>query len=155
MTVAGPIVAKLWVSTDQGDADWIVKIIDEEPVQSTDSTRSRPPGKDSRSSGRHELVRASVIRGRFRESFSDPKPFEPNVPTLVELELSDILHTFQPGHRLMIHVQSSWFPFIDRNPQKYVPNIFDATENDFTRATHRLFRNRQYASTIALPILPK
>ena len=155
MTVAGPIVAKLWVSTDQGDADWIVKIIDEEPVQSTDSTRSRPPSKDSRSSGRHELVRASVIRGRFRESFSDPKPFEPNVPTLVELELSDILHTFQPGHRLMIHVQSSWFPFIDRNPQKYVPNIFDATENDFTRATHRLFRNRQYASTIALPILPK
>ena len=155
MTVAGPIVAKLWVSTDQGDADWIVKIIDEEPVQSGDASRNRTATKDSRGSGRHELVRASVIRGRFRESFSTPKPFEPNVPTMVELELSDILHTFQPGHRWMIHVQSSWFPFIDRNPQKYVPNIFDADEKDFVRATHRLFRNRQHASSIELPILPQ
>jgi putative CocE/NonD family hydrolase len=155
MTVAGPIVAKLWVSTDQGDADWIVKIIDEEPVQSGDASRNRTATKDSRGSGRHELVRASVIRGRFRESFSAPKPFDPNVPTMVELELSDILHTFQPGHRWMIHIQSSWFPFIDRNPQKYVPNIFDAEEKDFVRATHRLFRNRQHASSIELPILPQ
>ena len=153
MTVAGPIVAKLWVSTDQGDADWIVKIIDEEPVQPIDASRNRTATNDARASGRHELVRASVIRGRFRESFSNPKPFEPNVPSLVELELSDILHTFQPGHRWMIHVQSSWFPFIDRNPQKYVPNIFDAEEKDFVRATHRLFRNRQHASSIELPIL--
>jgi putative CocE/NonD family hydrolase len=155
MTVAGPIVAKLWVSTDQGDADWIVKIIDEEPVQPIDASRDRTATKDARASGRHELVRASVIRGRFRESFSNPKPFEPNVPSLVELELSDILHTFQPGHRWMIHVQSSWFPFIDRNPQKYVPNIFDAEEKDFVRATHRLFRNRQHARSIELPILPQ
>ena len=155
MTIAGPIVAKLWVSTDQGDADWIVKIIDEEPVQSIDANRNRTASKDSRANGRHELVRASVIRGRFRESFSNPKPFDPNVPTMVELELSDILHTFQPGHRWMIHVQSSWFPFIDRNPQKYVPNIFDAEEKDFVRATHRLFRNRQHASSIELPILPQ
>jgi uncharacterized protein len=98
-------------------------------------------------------VRASVIRGRFRESMSTPKPFTSGEPTMVPLELNDIFHTFPVGHRLMIHVQSTWFPFIDRNPQKYVPNIFEAVESDFVRATHTLFRNRQHASYIELPIL--
>lgn len=153
MTIAGPVVAKLWVSTDQGDADWVVKIIDEEPSSVNDSGRGRTAPKDTRASGRHELVRASVIRGRFRESFENPKPFDANVPTMVELELSDILHTFQPGHRVMIHVQSSWFPFIDRNPQKYVPNIFEANESDFTKATHKLYRDRRFSSSIVFPVL--
>jgi uncharacterized protein len=156
LTLAGPILANLWVSTSQSDADWVVKIIDEEPGQPVDNARSRsaattPP----KPSGRHELVRASVIRGRFRESFSDPKPFEPNQPTPVKLEVSDILHTFQRGHRVMIHVQSSWFPFIDRNPQKYVPNIFGAVESDFVRAQHRVFRSKQHPSLLTLPVLSK
>ena len=152
MTVAGPIQASLWVTTDQGDADWVVKIID---VSSGASSVATPNKSTPVSSGRQELVRATVIRGRFRESFATPKPFEPGKPTLVELEISDILHTFQPGHRLMIHVQSTWFPFIDRNPQRYVPNIFEAKEEDFVKATHTVLRSKQYPSLLKLPILAK
>ncbi len=153
MTLAGPIMANLWVSTTEGDADWIVKIIDEEPSQPVDNSRNRTPARETKATGKHELIRASVIRGRFRDSFRDPKPFEPGQPTLVKLELNDIFHTFQSGHRLMIHVQSSWFPFIDRNPQRYVPNIFEANESDFVRATHRVYRDKQHASFLQLPIL--
>jgi len=153
ITLAGAIQASLWVATSEGDADWIVKIIDEEPGQSPDAARNRTPTKELKNTGRHELVRAAVIRGRFRESLETPKPFEPNKPTAVELELSDIFHTFQPGHRVMIHIQSSWFPFIDRNPQKYVPNIFESVESDFVRATHSVFRNNTHASKLTLPVL--
>ncbi len=156
MTLAGPILANLWVSTSQSDADWVVKIIDEEPGQSVDNSRNRPnAAAQPKPSGRHELVRAAVIRGRFRESFANPKPFEANQPTQVQLELSDLFHTFQRGHRIMIHVQSSWFPFIDRNPQKYVPNIFEAVESDFVRAQHRVFRNKKHASSLQLPVLSR
>jgi len=153
LTLAGPVQANLWVSTSQSDADWVVKIIDEEPGQIAETPRNRNPSAQPRSGGRHELVRASVIRGRFRDSLTSPKPFNPGEPTLVPLELNDILHTFQPGHRVMIHIQSSWFPFIDRNPQKYVPNIFEAVESDFVRATHNVFRNKIHASLIELPVL--
>lgn len=152
MTIAGPIQASLWVTTNQGDADWVVKIID---VSSGNSMVGTPNKATPVSSGRQELVRAAVIRGRFRESFATPKPFEPGKPTQVELEISDILHTFQPGHRLMIHVQSTWFPFIDRNPQKYVPNIFEAKEEDFVKATHTVLRSKQFPSLLKLPILAK
>jgi putative CocE/NonD family hydrolase len=154
LTLAGPIQAQLWVSTTQGDADWIVKIIDVEPVQKDGTARGRPTtAPQALPSGRHELIRAGVIRGRFRDSFEHPKPFQPNQPTLVQLELSDILHTFQRGHRLMIHIQSSWFPFIDRNPQKYVPNIFEAVEDDFVRAQHTVYRNSQHPTLLQLPVL--
>ncbi|MEQ1828282.1 MAG: CocE/NonD family hydrolase [Pirellula sp.] len=153
LTVAGPIQASLWVATTQGDADWVVKIIDEDPGQVTGAARNQNNPAPPKSTGKHELIRASVIRGRFRESMSNPKPFQPGEPTLVPLELNDMFHTFQPGHRVMIHVQSSWFPFIDRNPQKYVPNIFEAVESDFVRATHSVFRNMKHASRIELPVL--
>lgn len=155
ITVAGPIQASLWVTTTESDADWVVKVIDVTTSPAPESNRNRNPSKEPVSNGRHELVRAAVIRGRFRESFASPKPFEPGKPTLIELELSDILHTFQPGHRLMIHVQSSWFPFIDRNPQRYVPNIFEAKEDDFVRATHGVLRNKQHPSRVRLPIMPR
>ncbi len=156
LTLAGPILAQLWVSTSQSDADWIVKIVDEQPGQVVDNSSNRPnTTTQAAPSGRHELVRAAVIRGRFRESFANPQPFVPNQPTRVELELSDICHTFQRGHRVMIHVQSSWFPFIDRNPQKYVPNIFKAVEADFVRAEHRVYRNSTHASVLQLPVLPQ
>ncbi len=154
LTVAGPIQASLWVTTNQGDADWIVKVIDVLPGATPEGGRNRNPSKDPGTAGRHELVRAAVIRGRFRESFANPKPFEPGKPTLVEIEISDILHTFQPGHRLMVHVQSTWFPFIDRNPQRYVPNIFDAKESDFTKATHGVLHSRPFPSLLKLPVLP-
>ncbi len=152
MTIAGPIQASLWVTTNQGDADWVVKIID---VSSGTSSVATPSKATPVSSGRQELVRAAVIRGRFREGFETSKPFEPGKPTKVDLEISDILHTFQPGHRLMIHIQSTWFPFIDRNPQKYVPNIFEAKEEDFVKATHTVLRSKQYPSLLKLPILAK
>ncbi len=155
ITIAGPIQASLWVTTTESDADWVVKVIDVTPSPAPESNRNRNASKDPVSNGRHELVRAAVIRGRFRESFASPKPFEPGKPTLVELELSDVLHTFQPGHRFMIHVQSSWFPFIDRNPQRYVPNIFEAKEDDFVRATHGVLRSKQHLSRVRLPIMPR
>jgi len=155
ITVAGPIQASLWVTTTESDADWVVKVIDVTPSPALESNRNRNTNKEPVSNGRHELVRAAVIRGRFRESFASPKPFEPGKPTLVELELSDILHTFQPGHRFMIHVQSSWFPFIDRNPQRYVPNIFEAKEDDFVRATHGVLRSKQHPSRVRLPTIPR
>ena len=155
MTIAGPIQASIWVTTTESDADWVVKIIDVMPSAPPENGRNRAPSTTPVANGRHELVRGAVIRGRFRESFANPKPFEPGKPALVELEVSDILHTFQPGHRVMVHVQSSWFPFIDRNPQKYVPNIFEAKEGDFVKATHSVLRSRKHPSMLKLPILPQ
>jgi predicted acyl esterase len=89
--------------------------------------------------GYQQLVRAEVIRGRFRDSFEFPKPFTPIQKTAVDLKLQDILHTFKKGHRIVIQVQSTWFPYIDRNPQHYVPNIFEAKESDFTKSTITIY----------------
>jgi uncharacterized protein len=155
LTLAGPIQADLWVSTSASDADWIVKVIDEFPGQINEGGRGREekPG-ESLLSGRQQLVRAGVLRGRFRDSFAQPKPMQSGEPTHVAFEISDILHTFQPGHRLMVQVQSTWFPFIDRNPQKFVPNIFMAEESDFTLAEHRLYRSSKLPSSIRVNVLP-
>lgn len=153
VTVAGPIPVDLWVASTQTDADWIVKIIDEFPG-TPGTTRRRGETVDNSQSGRQELVRAGVLRGRFREGFETPVAMTPGQPTRVRLELSDIFHTFQRGHRIMIHVQSTWFPFIDRNPQKFVPNIFDADEGDFQSAIHSVLRSPGRPSTVYLPILP-
>ncbi len=153
MTIAGPIEVDLWVTTTGSDADWIVKVIDEFPGQPVEGSRGGDASADAYPSGRQELVRAGVLRGRFRESFEKPIPMEPGKPTRVRFELSDIMHTFLPGHRVMIHVQSSWFPFIDRNPQKYVPNIFEANEDDFIFATHQVLRTSEHPSCIRLPVL--
>ena len=105
--------------------------------------------------GYEMLVRSEVIRGRFRNSYTKPEPFVPNEPTVVRLELQDVLHTFQKGHKIMVHVCSSWFPLADRNPQKYVPNIFEAEDDDFTPATHRVFRSATRPSGIQVGVLPR
>lgn len=152
LTLAGPVPLELWVASTQSDADWVVKIIDEYPGVTGSTGRNRDP-RENLNSGRQELVRAGVIRGRFREGFSDPKPMIAGQPTRVAFELSDVCHTFQPGHRIMIHVQSSWFPFIDRNPQSYVENIFKAKDEDFQSAIHSLLRGKETPSRIDLPIL--
>jgi len=99
------------------------------------------------------LIRAEVFRGRFRESYKKPKPFKPNEVARISFELWDVLHTFKRGHRIMIHVQSTWFPFIDRNPQKYVPNIFKADEDDFIKVTNRVYRSKRYPSHIEVGVL--
>ena len=98
------------------------------------------------------MVRSEVIRGRFRESLEHPKPFTPNEPTRVELVLQDVLHTFQKGHRVEIQVQCTWFPLVDRNPQKYVENIFLAGASDYQRAEQRVFRSRKFPSHVTLAV---
>jgi putative CocE/NonD family hydrolase len=153
MTVAGPIPIDFWVTSTQSDADWIVKIIDEYPGVNGSARRKGDPVANG-NSGRQELVRAGVLRGRFREGFEQAKPMEPNTPTRIQFELSDLFHTFQRGHRIMIHVQSSWFPFIDRNPQHFVPSIFQAQESDFQAAIHAVLRDKNHPSSLTLPILP-
>lgn len=89
--------------------------------------------------GYQQMVRCGYIRGRYRDDFSHPKPFIPNTPTDVHVELLDINHTFKKGHKIMVQIQSSLFPLFDRNPQKYVPNIFEATDADFEKANHKIF----------------
>jgi putative CocE/NonD family hydrolase len=148
LTVGGPLRAELWVATSATDADWIVKVIDVHP----DDIR-HDDGGISEMGGHQMLVRAEAFRGRFRQSYEQPAPFASNEITKVSFALWDTLHTFRKGHRIMVHVQSSWFPFIDRNPQTYVPNIFEARESDFVAATHRVYRSAAYPSSIEIGVV--
>jgi hypothetical protein len=104
-------------------------------------------------SGYQLPVAMEVFRGRFRKSFSNPAPLTPGKPEEFIIDLHDINHTFKPGHRIMVQIQSTWFPVIDRNPQKYIPNIFEATASDFIKATQTIYCNKQYASYIELPLM--
>jgi putative CocE/NonD family hydrolase len=131
VTVAGEIMAKLKVSLSSTDADFIVKFIDVYP-QNYPSSDHNPDNIIM--GGYQQLVRHEVFRGRFRNSFEKPEPFKPNEATDVSFPLQDILHTFKRGHKMMIQIHSTWFPYIDRNPQKYVDNIYKADEADFIKA---------------------
>lgn len=148
-TLAGPLEADLWVSTTSTDADWVVKLIDVQPDAKRDADEE---GKDRR--GQQLLVRGEPFRGRFRQSYEKPVPFTPGEPTRVKFKINDVFHTFPQGHRVMIQVQSSWFPFIDRNPQTFVPNIFAAEEKDFVKATHRVYRTAAQPSGVVVNVLP-
>ncbi len=150
LTVAGPIEAELWVSTSRTAADWVVKLIDVFPG----ATPNLKLGDETiQRSGMQMMVRGEIIRGRFRESYTHPKPFEPGTITRVPLPLQDVLHTFKKGHRIMVQIQSSWFPFFDRNPQTYVANIFEASEDDFVKAEHRVYWSKDRPSNLLLRIL--
>lgn len=149
MTVAGEVNVNLWVSTDKTAADFVVKIIDVFPGVDENTNEV-----DKETGDRHELVRWGIIRGRFRDSFSEPKPFEPGKPTPVSFELYDLLHDFKRGHRLQIQIQSSIFPFLDMNPQTYVDNIFHATEEDFVRAQHTIYHDAAHPSSVTFNVLP-
>ncbi len=151
VTIAGEMLAELWVSTSETAADWVVKLIDEHPGDAEDPP-DLPEGR--RMGGYQEMVRSEVIRGRYRESYEHPQPFLPDQITYVPLELQDVLHTFRKGHRIVIQIQSTWFPLVDRNPQRYVPNIFEATEEDFVRATHRVHRSGAHSSSVRVSVLP-
>ena len=150
VTVAGPISAELWVSTTGSDADWVVKLIDVLPpdTQTPDDAR-----RGVKLGGYQRMVRSEVLRGRYRDGYEVPRPFTPSKPTSLTVPLQDVLHTFKKGHRIMVQIQSTWFPLVDRNPQKFVDNIFLASERDFQRATHRVYRQPGKASRIVLPIL--
>ncbi|TAH37065.1 MAG: CocE/NonD family hydrolase [Planctomycetota bacterium] len=151
LTLAGPIQCDLWVSTSAADADFVVKLIDVFPPDAPDWD-----GMESdQSMGSYQmLVRSEAIRGRFRNSYEKPEPFPSNQPTYVDLELLDVLHTFQPGHRLMVQIQSTWFPLMDRNPHKWVDNINFADEADFIPATIRVYRGAQHATRLRVGVLP-
>ncbi len=152
VTLAGPIAAELWCSTSGSASDWIVKIIDVYPADAPDPDEfavTRPLG------GYQMMVRSEVLRGRFRNSYEHPEPFVPNEPTRVVVPLQDVLHTFREGHRIMVQIQSTWFPLVDRNPQKYVDNIFEAREEDFIKTTQRVYRNREYPSCLRVGVLTR
>jgi putative CocE/NonD family hydrolase len=142
--IAGPIEATLWVSTTGTDADFVVKVVDVWPEDAADPT---PNPAGIKMGGYQELVRAEIMRGKFRNSLERPEPFKPGEPTLVRFTLPDVLHSFRAGHRLMVQVQSSWFPLADRNPQTFV-DIYKATESDFKAQTHRVYHAHERASGI-------
>jgi hypothetical protein len=150
LTVAGPVRTTLYVSTTGTDSDWVVKLIDVYPGNFPDPD---PNPRMVRLGGYQQLVRGEPFRGRFRRSFEKPEPFVPGRPEKVEFELPDAYHTFRRGHRLMIHVQSTWFPLADRNPQRFV-RISEAKSGDFQKATQRVYRTSRMPSAITLGVLP-
>ena len=145
LTLAGEVLANLQVATTGTAADWIVKVVDVFPPDAEDFEETQDYLKMS---NYHMMVRSEVIRGRFRNSFSKPEPFEPNKKTAVNFQLQDIHHTFKKGHKLQIQVQSTWFPLIDLNPQTYVDNIFEANEEDFKKQTHKVFHDSEIIFTV-------
>ena len=138
MTFVGDIMAKLRVSTTGTDADWVVKLIDVYPPDHPDYEETQDYLKMG---NYHQMVRSEVLRGRYRNDFSTPEAFVPNQETPVEIKLHDVFHTFKKGHKIQIQVQSTWFPYIDINPQTFVPNIFYAKPEDFQKQTHRVYNN--------------
>jgi putative CocE/NonD family hydrolase len=148
ITLTGPITADLFVSTTGTDADYVVKLIDVFPPDE----KSVNPDNKYPLGGYQMLVRGEVFRGRYRNSFEKPEPFVPGKVTEVKYELPDVAHTFKKGHRIMIQVQNSWFPLVDRNPQKFV-NIFKCSDSDFQKATQRIYHDAKYPSCIKVNIL--
>ena len=144
VTIAGKVIADLFASTSGTDSDWVVKLID-----------VYPPGvpADPPMGGYELMVAADVLRGRFRNSFETPEPVTANVPAEYKVDLLSHDHMFRKGHRIMVQVQNTWFPVIDRNPQTFVPNIFQAKESDFQPATQHVFGSAAHPSAIVLPIL--
>jgi putative CocE/NonD family hydrolase len=147
LTIVGPIDAELVVSTSGEDSDWIVKLIDVFPPDTKDA-EGAPAGWHA--GGYEMLVRSEVLRGRFRESYATPKRFVPDSPTALTVHLQDVLHTFGVGHRLMVQVQCSWFPLVDRNPQNWVDNIFAARDEDFVKATQRVWHDAGHDSRLRM-----
>jgi len=152
LTLAGNILAHLEVSTTGTAADWVVKLIDVYPDDEPNGEHT-PAGAVL--GGYQQLVRSEIIRGRFRDSYETPKPFVPGEVTEIDLPLQDVLHTFETGHRVMVQIQSTWFPLFDRNPQTYVDNIFEADQEDFVKATHRVYHSPANASYLEVRSMPQ
>ena len=146
VVIAGDIAAHLFASTTGSDADWIVKLIDVYP------DRNEP---DTTLNGYQLMVSNDVLRGRFRKSFEHPQAITPNRVEEFVVDLHTQNYRFRQGHRIQVQVQSTWFPLIDRNPQTFVPNIFEAKDSDFRRATQRIFRSRAAASYVELPVMER
>ena len=153
LEITGEIGASLSVSMSGTDADFIVKVIDVWPGNSSvPAVQPAQPARDM--SGYQQLVRAEVFRGKFRKSYSQPEPFAPNKIETVSFKLNETAHTFKKGHHIMVQVQSSWFPLVDRNPQKFL-NIFQAQDSDFQKATINIYHEAAHSSNITLPVMRK
>jgi len=144
VTVTGSILAKLFAATSGSDADWVVKLIDVYPDDYPE---------DIQMAGYEFMVANDVFRGRFRKSFEKPEAIVPDKTEEYAIDLHSLNHVFKKGHRIMVQVQSTWFPIIDRNPQKFVPNIFEATEKDFQAATQKIYHSVQWPSSIELSVM--
>jgi uncharacterized protein len=158
LTLAGPVIADLKVSLSSTDADFVVKVIDvfpddfhygdapAQPMRGHEIPPSYPMG------GYQMLVHGEIMRGRFRESFEKPIPFTPNKVETVKFAIPDVAHTFKKGHRMMVQIQSTWFPLVDRNPQKFV-DIYTAEDSDFQKETIRVFHDSEHPSKLTLSVL--
>jgi putative CocE/NonD family hydrolase len=152
LTIAGPVIANLITSISTTDADFVVKVIDVFPDDFEYAATMKGIGKEYPMGGYQMMVRGEIMRGKFRNSFENPEPFVANKITTVKYELPDIAHTFKKGHRLMIQIQSTWFPLSDRNPQKFT-NIYSANNNDFQKATIRIFHDAVNQTKFIVPVL--
>jgi putative CocE/NonD family hydrolase len=146
LRVAGEPWARLYASTTGSDADWVVKIIDVWPAQHPDHPKL---------GGYQQMVSADIFRGRYREDFARPEAIAPGKVLEYRIRLPQLSHTFLPGHRIMVQIQSSWFPLYDRNPQTFVPNIMFAPPESYVKATHRVWRSAGQASAIELPVIER
>jgi len=144
MTIAGEVVAKLFASTTGTDADWVVKLIDVYPEHHPTNWNL---------AGYQLMVSNEVFRGRYRKGFETPTPIPAGVVQPYTFSLHTQNYTFKAGHRVMVQVQSTWFPIIDRNPQTFTKSIFDAEERDFVKATHRVYRSARYPSRVEVPVV--
>jgi len=149
ITVAGPPVASLRVSTTGTDSDFVVKLID---VYPSDYPNLDPNPANIKMGGYQQLVRGEPFRGKFRNSMEKPEPFTPGQPAHIEFAMPDVLHTFRPGHRIMVQIQSSWFPLTDRNPQRFEEIPF-AKPEDFQKASERVYRGGADGSRLRLTIV--
>jgi putative CocE/NonD family hydrolase len=145
VVVAGTMKVRLFASTSGTDSDWIVRLID---VYPEDYSRTPDMG------GYQLLIAGEPLRGRFRKTFYNPLPVQPNEVEEYSIDLNWGHHRFRKGHKIMIQVSSTWFPLIDRNPQRFVPNIFEAEDTDFQKATQRVYRTAEWPSRIELDVLP-
>lgn len=149
VTIAGPVEVALYGSTSGTDCDWVVKLIDVHPpaAQKTESNSG-----DVKMGGFQMKLVSDVMRSKFRNNFEKPEPMEPGTPTNIVFELSDKLHRFLKGHKIMVQIQSTWFPLVDRNPGKFL-DIYKATESDFQKTTQRVYRSATLSTHLKLPLL--
>lgn len=150
LTIAGPIQTSLNVATTGTDSDWVLKVMD---VYADDFPDPNPNPAHVRLGGYQQLVRGDVFRGKFHNSFEKPEPLEPGKITPIHFTMPDVFHTFRRGHRVMVHVQCSWFPLVDRNPQTFVDSSI-AKPEDFHKATQRVYRSAAAPSSISVQVLP-
>jgi len=153
VTVTGDIVADLFAATTGSDSDWVVKLIDVFPkdyqkITEEDATKGAGPVLN----GYELMVADDILRGRYRNALEKPEPITPNQVTEYKIDLHPNDHAFPKGHRIMVQVQSTWFPVYDRNPQKFVDNIYKAKDADYVSATQRIYRSKGSASSVLLPV---